>query len=136
MSKKILAVLGAIAILLVAWVAYALTTQYSGDQTGNVLSGLSITFNDVTIADGDTMEWGDLTINVPKSMTLTVTNNFDTEQEITFLSVDLPGDWTELWEPDETILGPGATATGDLTLTATTLGEFTISWQITATETT
>ena len=127
--------LALIALIVFAGVVYAATTLYSGHQHGDVIEeGVAIVFNEVTIEDGGIMEWGTLILGEPKSLTLTVTNNFETTREVAFLSPELPTEWTQEWTPDETLLLPGETATGILTLTATTLGEFTIAWQITATE--
>ena len=126
-----------IALLVLAGIAYALTTTYSGTQQGDVINpGLGIHFGDDIIEDEGIMDWGTLTLGVPKSITLTVTNNFETNQTITFLCSDLPTGWTETWTPDTTELAPGENATGPLTLTAMDEGRFTISWQITATEVT
>ena len=126
--------LALVALVVLAGIVYA-ATQYSGEQTGTVTTiDLSITFNEVALENGGTMEWGELDFGEPTSYILAVTNEDDIDIEVAFLCPDLPGTWNEEWTPDTTTLGPTEIATGPLTLTAREKGPFTLTWQITATE--
>lgn len=112
-------------IILLAAVALTITAALAVNyfmfpQNGTVPGSTSVaaTINGTSWTSGTSINWGNL--GLTQTATLAVTNTGNHQITVAFVvdpSDPLPQGWTEVWTPDATILNPGETATGLLTLT-------------------
>jgi hypothetical protein len=134
MSKKMLALI-LIGIVAVTYVAYAAYEAFVINQKANVI-GIAVFIDGIPIQNDGELDWGDISIDTAYYFNLTVTNHYETNHTVYFLCVDLPTGWTQTWAANATLLEPGESAIGDLTLTATTFSSETWTSHITVTEAT